>query len=224
MKITVSIDLGDICTLMKLQNEANFAAESFIVSKTECEDTAIDCSTVGGSGVCMLELPEEIYCQPTDDELAEAAKVDPAVLYYDFSQPNSDEDYYLMPVTRRAISHPTYGSCETFLNVRYTSSENDCATISVAEAAKIMGCAESTIYQAVKLGTFPALTIGKTVRIPKSALKRMLDTGKMNSEVTESHTSLDESSAQKVADIVVAEMLSWLQHLLTEKTKATDHN
>jgi excisionase family DNA binding protein len=94
-----------------------------------------------------------------------------------------------------------------------------CATISVADAAKIIGCAESTLYKAIKLGQFPALKIGTTTRVPQPALERMLATGKMNPIVTETHVYVDENSAQRVAEMVAMKMLLMEQQRLAEQVK-----
>lgn len=94
-----------------------------------------------------------------------------------------------------------------------------CATLNVAEAAKIIGCAESTLYQAIKEGKFPALKIGTTLRIPQPALERMLTTGDMHPKVAEPHACADETMAQRVAEIVVVKMLSLELQRLAEQVK-----
>ncbi len=49
-----------------------------------------------------------------------------------------------------------------------------CQTVSVGEAAQLLGLAKPTIYAAVKRGELPAVRIGDRVLIPKTALRRML--------------------------------------------------
>lgn len=95
-----------------------------------------------------------------------------------------------------------------------------CATISVAEAAKITGFAESTIYQAIKEQRFPSLKIGNAIRVPVLALKRMLETGDMNIKGTEPQICVDEKSAQRVAEIVVMKLLSLEQQRLADQVRA----
>ena len=47
-------------------------------------------------------------------------------------------------------------------------------TISVDETAIILGIARSSAYQAVKAGEIPVVHLGRRVRVPTAALRRML--------------------------------------------------
>ena len=48
------------------------------------------------------------------------------------------------------------------------------ATISVPEAAKILGVGRNQGYEAVKNGQIPVIRIGKRLLVPLAALERML--------------------------------------------------
>jgi excisionase family DNA binding protein len=47
-------------------------------------------------------------------------------------------------------------------------------TLTVEEAAQVLGLAKPTVYAAVKRGELPVVRIGDRVLIPRSALQRML--------------------------------------------------
>jgi len=51
----------------------------------------------------------------------------------------------------------------------------DRATVTVPEAAEILGVSRASIYRAAKAGTFPALTIQSRIVIPTAALARLLE-------------------------------------------------
>jgi excisionase family DNA binding protein len=47
-------------------------------------------------------------------------------------------------------------------------------TMSVAEAAEILGIGRNAAYEAVKTGQIPAIKIGKRILVPRAALDRLL--------------------------------------------------
>lgn len=47
-------------------------------------------------------------------------------------------------------------------------------TLTVAEAAKVLGIGRSSAYEAVKLGQLPSIRIGRRLLVPIAALERML--------------------------------------------------
>jgi len=49
------------------------------------------------------------------------------------------------------------------------------ATLSVEEAAKILGIGRNVAYDLVHEGKIPHLRLGRQIRIPKIALQRMLE-------------------------------------------------
>ena len=49
-----------------------------------------------------------------------------------------------------------------------------CQTVSVEIAGKILGYSRNTTYEAVKNGQLPVIRLGRKIRVPKVALKRML--------------------------------------------------
>jgi excisionase family DNA binding protein len=48
-------------------------------------------------------------------------------------------------------------------------------TLKIEEAAKILGIARNTAYDAVKTGQLPTIKIGKRLLVPKVALDRLLE-------------------------------------------------
>lgn len=48
-------------------------------------------------------------------------------------------------------------------------------TISVEEAAQLLGISRPTAYQAVRTGDLPAIRVGKRWLIPRSRLEALLD-------------------------------------------------
>jgi excisionase family DNA binding protein len=53
-------------------------------------------------------------------------------------------------------------------------------TISVEEAAKILGIGRNSAYEAARNGQLPVIKIGKLLRIPVVALERMLEEARPN--------------------------------------------
>ena len=88
-----------------------------------------------------------------------------------------------------------------------TTHQGKCATISITEAAEILGCARSTIAEAIKRKQIPVLRLGTSIRIPIPALKRVLETGDANPMVTEYNIRLDQRMAETVADMVTRRLL-----------------
>jgi len=56
--------------------------------------------------------------------------------------------------------------------VKSTSDES--LTLSVPEAARLLGIGRNTAYEAVKTGQLPSVKIGNRVLVPRAALERML--------------------------------------------------
>ena len=52
--------------------------------------------------------------------------------------------------------------------------KTECHTVSVEEAAKILGYSRNTAYEAVKNGQLPVIRLGRKIRVPKAALEQML--------------------------------------------------
>jgi len=48
-------------------------------------------------------------------------------------------------------------------------------TLSVEEAAEILGISRGSAYQAVRMGEIPCIKIGKRILVPRVALEKMLD-------------------------------------------------
>ena len=53
--------------------------------------------------------------------------------------------------------------------------ERRCLTVSVEEAGEILGCSRNTAYEAVRRGEIPVIRLGKLLRVPKTALERLLN-------------------------------------------------
>ncbi|RMF09398.1 MAG: DNA-binding protein [Alphaproteobacteria bacterium] len=47
-------------------------------------------------------------------------------------------------------------------------------TVSVEEAARILGLGRSSAYEAVRRGDIPSLRIGRRILVPRAALERLL--------------------------------------------------
>ncbi len=50
-------------------------------------------------------------------------------------------------------------------------------TVTVAEAAKLLGISRNSAYRAVSVGEIPSIRLGHRLVIPKAALERMLEGG-----------------------------------------------
>ena len=48
-------------------------------------------------------------------------------------------------------------------------------TISVPEAAKLLGISRSAAYEAARSGELPAMRFGSSVRVPRVAIDRMVE-------------------------------------------------
>lgn len=51
----------------------------------------------------------------------------------------------------------------------------DCATLTVPEAANVLGIGRSAGYEAVRSGQIPSLRIGRRLLVPVSALRSLLE-------------------------------------------------
>jgi excisionase family DNA binding protein len=60
----------------------------------------------------------------------------------------------------------------------------DRLTLSVPEAAQLLGVSRMTAYSAVREGTIPSLRIGRRVLVPRAALDRLLAQGDPQHETT----------------------------------------
>ena len=61
--------------------------------------------------------------------------------------------------------------------------ENERLTISVEEAAKILGISRGLAYEMVKQKKIPALHFNRVIKIPRHALERLLEGEVGNAEV-----------------------------------------
>ncbi len=52
--------------------------------------------------------------------------------------------------------------------------DRDCLTLSVTQAARILGVGRNTAYEAVRTGAIPSIRVGRRVLVPKAALERLL--------------------------------------------------
>lgn len=57
------------------------------------------------------------------------------------------------------------------------TAEAEPATLTVAEAAKLLGIGRNQAYEAVQRGEIPSLRIGRRVLIPAARLRRLLEDG-----------------------------------------------
>jgi excisionase family DNA binding protein len=52
-------------------------------------------------------------------------------------------------------------------------------TLTVLEAAKVLGIGRSTAYTAVREGTLPVIRVGRRYVVPRVALERLLASGEL---------------------------------------------
>jgi len=55
------------------------------------------------------------------------------------------------------------------------SQENECLTISVENAAKLLGISRGLAYEMVRQKKIPALHFGRIIRVPRYALESLLN-------------------------------------------------
>lgn len=55
--------------------------------------------------------------------------------------------------------------------------ENECLTISVDAASKLLGISRGLAYEMVRQGKIPALRFGRVIRVPRYALEQLLSKG-----------------------------------------------
>ena len=48
-------------------------------------------------------------------------------------------------------------------------------TLTVVEAARVLGISRNSTYEAVRTGSVPSLRIGRRIVVPAAALRRLLD-------------------------------------------------
>ena len=53
--------------------------------------------------------------------------------------------------------------------------EQECATLSVPEAARLLGVGRTVGYRLAARGQIPAIRLGGKVRVPLAALRRLLE-------------------------------------------------
>ena len=62
----------------------------------------------------------------------------------------------------------------------------DCQTLSIPQAAKVLGIGRLTAYAAAKNGKLPVLRLGRRLVVPKPALAKLLEqAGTTDKEVSE---------------------------------------
>jgi excisionase family DNA binding protein len=52
---------------------------------------------------------------------------------------------------------------------------NDCQTVTVPEAGRLLGIGRNAAYEAARRGEIPTIKIGKLLRVPLVALQRKLE-------------------------------------------------
>jgi excisionase family DNA binding protein len=55
-------------------------------------------------------------------------------------------------------------------------------TVSVDEAAVLLGVGRGTLYEAIRRDEFPVLRIGRRIRVSSAVLQRMLDVGQTRAQ------------------------------------------
>ena len=54
------------------------------------------------------------------------------------------------------------------------SNQDERLTLTVPEAAKLLGIGRQTAYEAVRTGAIPVIRFGRIIRVPRCALERLL--------------------------------------------------
>jgi excisionase family DNA binding protein len=52
---------------------------------------------------------------------------------------------------------------------------DECLTLSIPQAGKLLGYSRNTAYEAARRGDLPTIRLGRKIRVPKLALQRLLD-------------------------------------------------
>lgn len=55
------------------------------------------------------------------------------------------------------------------------SREDERLTVTVVEAARLLGISRNLAYQAIRLGQLPAISVGRRLLVPRAALLQMLE-------------------------------------------------
>lgn len=58
------------------------------------------------------------------------------------------------------------------------------ATLTVDEAARILGISRNSAYQGVLTGEIPCIKIGRRILVPKAALMKLLESAHQSQEMT----------------------------------------
>lgn len=83
-----------------------------------------------------------------------------------------------MTATRLGLAESTHGTAP---NAAETGRR---ATMTVTEAAETLGISRSTAYELVRVGTLPALRLGRRLVVPTHALEALLDSPRPRSHPT----------------------------------------
>jgi excisionase family DNA binding protein len=54
------------------------------------------------------------------------------------------------------------------------SNQDERLTLTVPEAAKLLGIGRQTAYEAVRTGAIPVIRFGRVIRVPRCVLERLL--------------------------------------------------
>jgi excisionase family DNA binding protein len=65
----------------------------------------------------------------------------------------------------------------------------DKLTLSVEEAAKVLGIGRNLCYDRVKTGEIPAIRIGRRLLVPRRALEKLLEEGRLVASNDSQHSS-----------------------------------
>ena len=60
-------------------------------------------------------------------------------------------------------------------NANEIDTEREPLTVSVPEAGKILGVGKAAAYEAARAGQIPVLRVGRFLRVPMAALRRMME-------------------------------------------------
>lgn len=59
-------------------------------------------------------------------------------------------------------------------------SEDDSLVLTPLEAAKLLRIGRGTVYEQLRIGAIPSIRMGRRILVPKAALMKMLERGKVD--------------------------------------------
>lgn len=58
---------------------------------------------------------------------------------------------------------------------RWMKSNNECLTVSIEQAGRLLGYSRNSAYEAAKRGELPTIKLGRKMRVPRIAIDHLLE-------------------------------------------------